>query len=144
MQGVTRARSEKYLTDIRKRYPEDFLRKVFEWARVELSPLELDKEKSIENLAERFIDENRDNPDMVSSEEIAMFFDKKTGKQKPFVHDPDDDEVGELEPADKENLHEKPPAPRIKKAPVYPDASEAKRMTSEEITKYLSFDDPLS
>jgi hypothetical protein len=50
--------------------------------------------KSFEALTERFIDEN---PDLVASEEIAMFFDQKSGKQKPFVHDPDEDEIGELE-----------------------------------------------
>jgi hypothetical protein len=133
IKGLKGKRDQAYADAIMKKYPKDFVAKVFEWARVELSPLELEKTKTFEDLSSAFIESN---PDSVSAEELGLFIDRKTGRPQQ-IPDAEDQPLGELEVDQYGNLLEKPPAPKMKVSPRVPEISEARRMTSDELGAIL-------
>jgi hypothetical protein len=133
IQGLKDKRHQAYADAIMKKYPKDFVAKVFEWSRVELSPLEMDRIKTFEGLSTAFIEAN---PDNVTADELGLFFDKKTGKAQQ-IPDVEDRPLGELEFDKYGNLTEKAPAPRMKVSPRVPEINEARRMTSDELAAIL-------
>lgn len=137
--GLKRKRDHDYAGELFKKYDSQFAAKVVGWAQVEFSPLEIEKFKSFEELSAAFIDANKQNPDMVSSEEIAQFFDVKSGRIKKTLESPEERplDLNNLEVDEQGNLYEKPPAPKVKVQPKTPDINEARRMTSSELAAIL-------
>jgi len=136
---LKRKRELDYVGKIMKKYNPEFVGKVMDWARNELSEMEINKLKTFEDLSVAYIQANEGNPDKVSSDEIAQFFDSKSGKLKQTIEDPEDRplDLNNLEVDDYGNVSEKPPAPRMKVAPRIPDIAEARRMTSDELAAIL-------
>lgn len=132
---VTEKRHGTYLEEIQRRYKKEWIEKVFAYA-AKLSPLELSKLSTFEELAIEFI---RKNQDSVTTEEIASFFDSK-GKAKPFLPDPTDKEIGEIDLDEEGNVIERHAAPKVDKQPEI-TYEQAKNMTSDELAKILPHSD---
>jgi hypothetical protein len=132
---VTEKRHGTYLEEIQRRYKKEWIEKVMDYAR-KLSPLELSKLTTFEELAIEFI---RNNQNSVTTEEISSFFDSK-GKGKPFLPDPTDKEIGEVDFDENGDVIERHAAPQVKKQSEI-TYEQAKHMTSDELAKILPHSD---
>ncbi len=134
IKAIDNKRSVDYVGKLKERYGEDLLSRVFEWARTNLSPLEMDKLKNFEEMASAYIEAN---PREVSMKDMELFI-AKDGKIKKIVPSPEDTPIGEIDADEDGNVWEKPPAPKIKVQPKIPDIAEARRMTSDELAKIIN------
>lgn len=126
-------RDRDYLAAISKKYPAKLIEKVIEFTRT-LSPLELKSHKSFEDLCVSFIEENKDNPELVSVEDLELFL-GKDGKVKKFISTPDDIPLGELEMDGEGNVVEKPSPPKPRPSGLSDE--EVRKMSSGDLEKIL-------
>lgn len=132
---VTEKRHGTYLDEIQRRYKKEWIEKVFAYA-AKLSPLELSKLSTFEELSIEFI---KNNQNSVTTEEISSFFDSK-GKGKPFLPDPTDKEIGEIDLINGDVI-ERHAAPQVIKKQPEITYEQAKHMTSDELAKILPHSD---
>lgn len=132
---VSEKRHGTYLEAIQKRYPKEWIEKVMAYGQ-KLSPLELSRLNTFEELSVDYIKENKDS---ITTEEISSFFDSK-GKGKPFIPDPTDKEIGQIDFDASGDVIERHMAPPVKKKQEI-SYEQAKNMTSDELAKILPHSD---
>jgi len=128
---VSQKRHGTYLEDVQKRYSKPWIEKVMAYGK-KLSPLELSRLNTFEELSVEYIKANKDS---VTTEEISSFFDSR-GKAKAFIPDPMEKEIGELDLDETGEVIEMHQAAPIKQQQEV-SYEQAKRMTSDELAKIL-------